>query len=155
MSLRENIWKDTVTRLEIKEPLGVSKSTSLRMTIAAMRQACSGCVLVSEGLALCGIFTERDLVKRVLVTGANLDSPVSEFMTARPVTVRQSDSVGWVIRTMVEGHYRHLPVVDEFGEPIGIVSAKAVVQYLVDHVPVAVYNLPPRPGRVEQAREGA
>ena len=155
MGLRENIWKDTVARLELKPPLAVSPLTPLRETIATMRQACTGCVLVCEGLSLRGIFTERDLVKRVLAGGVGLDRPVGEYMTARPVTVRQSDVIGWAIRTMVEGHYRHLPVVDDRGEPMGILSVKGVLQYLVDHIPGTVYNLPPRPGQVEQTREGA
>jgi CBS domain-containing protein len=155
MSLRQNIWKDTVARLDLRAPLSVTPRTSLRQTIAAMRQACTGCILVCEGLALRGIFTERDLVKRVLATGASLDRPVSEFMTAGLTTVKQSGSIGWAIRRMVEGHYRHLPVVDERGEPAGILSAKAIVQYMVDHVPLSVYNLPPRPGQVEKEREGA
>ena len=155
MSLRQNIWKDTVARLDLRAPLSVTPKTSLRQTIAAMRKACTGCVLVCEGQALCGIFTERDLVKRVLATGVSLDRPVSEFMTAALTTVKQSDSIGWAIRRMVEGHYRHLPVVDERGEPAGILSAKAIVQYMVDHVPLTVYNLPPRPGQVEREREGA
>jgi CBS domain-containing protein len=155
MSLRQNIWKDTVACLDLRAPLPVTPCTSLRQVIAAMRQACTGCVLVCEDLALRGIFTERDLVKRVLATGAGLDRPVSEFMTAGPATVKQSDSIGWAIRRMVEGHYRHLPVVDDKGEPTGILSAKAIVQYMVDHVPLSVYNLPPRPGQVEREREGA
>jgi len=155
MGLRENIWKDTVARLEMKPPLAVSPHTTIRETIATMRQASTGCILVCEGLALRGLFTERDLVKRVLATGADLDQPVREYMTVRPVTVRQSAAIGLTIRTMVEGHYRHLPVVDDQGEPIGILSVKGIVQYLVDHIPAAVYNLPPRPGQVEQAREGA
>jgi CBS domain-containing protein len=155
MSLRQNIWKDTVARLDLRAPLSVTPQTSLRQTIAAMRQACTGCILVCEDLALRGIFTERDLVKRVLAPGACLDRPVGEFMTAGPVTVKQTDSIGWAIRRMVQGHYRHLPVVDERGEPAGIMSAKAIVQYMVDHVPLSVYNLPPRPGQVQKAREGA
>ena len=155
MGLRESIWHDTVARLDPKAPLSISPRASLRSAIATMRQACSGCMLVCEGSILCGIFTERDLVKKVLAKEVPLDRPVSEFMTARPVTVRRSDTIGWVIRTMVEGHYRHLPVVDDQGQPNGIVSVKGIVQYLVDHVPLSVYNLPPRPGQVQQTREGA
>lgn len=155
MALRETIWKDTVSRLDIKAPVVVSPQATLRATIATMRQACTGCVLACQELALVGIFTERDLVKRVFAKGVALDRPLSEFMTERPVTVRQSDTVGWVIRTMVEGHYRHLPVVDDQGRAIGLVSAKGIIQYFVDHVPLTVYNLPPQPGQVQKTREGA
>lgn len=154
-TLRDNIWKDTVARLALGAPLAVPPRASLRQAIAAMRQACTGSILVCDGLNLVGIFTERDLVKRVLIKNPVLESPISEYMTPRPVTVLISDTIGWAIRTMVEGHYRHLPVVDERGQPVGILSVKAIVQYLVEHVPLAVYNLPPRPGQVQQTREGA
>jgi CBS domain-containing protein len=155
MALREIIWKDTVARLDTKAPVVVSPQATLRATLAVMRQACTGCVLVCQELSLVGVFTERDLVKRVFSKGVSLDRLVSEFMTSRPVTVHKTDTVGWVIRTMVEGHYRHLPVVDEQGRAIGIVSAKGIIQYFVDHVPLSVYNLPPRPGQVQKTREGA
>lgn len=154
-ALRDNIWKDTVARLALRAPLAVPPRTSLRQAIAAMRQACTGCILVCDGLSLVGIFTERDLIKRVLIKDASLETAVGEYMTARPVTVRVSDTIGWAIRTMVEGHYRHLPVVDEREQPVGILSVKAIVQYLVEHVPLSVYNLPPRPGQVQKTREGA
>ena len=66
-----------------------------------------------------------------------------------------SEPIGAVIRTMFEGHYRHLPVVDQAGKPVGTVSVKRIVEYLVDHFPETVYNLPPQPRQVQGAREGA
>jgi hypothetical protein len=56
---------------------------------------------------------------------------------------------------MDEGGYRHLPVVDEGGRPVGVLSVKRIVHYLVEHFPTTVYNLPPNPGAVPQEREGA
>ena len=55
----------------------------------------------------------------------------------------------------LRGHGNLPDIVDERGEPAGILSAKAIVQYMVDHVPLSVYTLPPRPGQVEREREGA
>ena len=56
---------------------------------------------------------------------------------------------------MEEGGYRHLPVVDENGKAVGMLSVKRIIRYLVEHFPGAVYNLPPDPGAVQQEREGA
>ena len=55
---------------------------------------------------------------------------------------------------MEEGGYRHLPVVDERG-PVGVLSVKRIVHYLVEHFPTTVYNLPPDPAVVPQQAEGA
>jgi CBS domain-containing protein len=56
---------------------------------------------------------------------------------------------------MVSGGYRHLPVVDEEGRPVGVLSVKQIMHYLVEHFPSTVYNLPPDPRVVPQEREGA
>lgn len=56
---------------------------------------------------------------------------------------------------MHQGHCRNLPVVDEAGAPTGVLSVANIVRYLVEHVPSAVDNLPPEPGQVHGAREGA
>ena len=44
---------------------------------------------------------------------------------------------------MQRGGYRHLPVVDERGRPVGILSAKHIIRYIVEHFPAVVYNHPP------------
>ena len=46
-------------------------------------------------------------------------------------------------------------LVDEMGRPLGILSVKRIVHYLVEHFPGHVYNLPPDPGMVQHEREGA
>jgi CBS domain-containing protein len=56
---------------------------------------------------------------------------------------------------MEEGGYRHLPVVDERERPVGILSVKRIIRYLVEHFPTTVYNLPPDPQAVPKNPEGA
>jgi CBS domain-containing protein len=56
---------------------------------------------------------------------------------------------------MASGGYRHLPVTGEGGEPLGVLSVKDVVRYLVEYFPAKVYNLPPTPDQAQPAREGA
>lgn len=155
LSLRRNIWTDRITELELQEPVLVTTQTSVRRTVETMRARGIGCALVCESEDLVGIFTERDFVKRVLAPGGDLDRPVCDFMTPEPVTAQKSYSVGVAIRTMYRGRYRHLPVLDEQDRPIGVISVKRVVQYLVDHFPSAVYNLPPDPRQIQETREGA
>jgi len=155
LGLRASLWKDDLSQVDLKAPLAVASHTPLRAVIETMQSAAVGHILICDDDQLRGIFTERDLVKRVFTQNVSLDEPVGGFMTAKPATIRRRDSVGWAIRTMHRGHYRHLPVVDDSGRPIGILSVKNIVHYLVEHVPSAVYNLPPEPGRVDGTREGA
>lgn len=120
-----------------------------------MRQHRVGCVLVCEGANVVGLFTERDLMRRVIATGKPLTSPVSSVMTPNPVVVHPKDPIGLAIRRMEEGGYRHLPVIDEGGAPVGILSVKRIVHYLVEHFPGTVYNLPPDPNKFPTEPEGA
>jgi len=57
---------------------------------------------------------------------------------------------------MAKGGYRHLPVVDEGNRPVGMVSIRHIISYLVEHFPQEILTLPPKPIReAMQAREGA
>jgi CBS domain-containing protein len=76
-------------------------------------------------------------------------------MTPNPTIVHPKDSVAFALKRMEEGGYRHLPVVDEAGQPVGVLSVKRIVHYLVEHFPATVYNLPPDPGAVPLEPEGA
>jgi CBS domain-containing protein len=76
-------------------------------------------------------------------------------MTPNPEQVHPKDSIAAALRRMEEGGYRHLPVVNEWGQPLGVLSVKQIVHYLVEHFPTTIYNLPPDPGAVPQEREGA
>ena len=82
-----------------------------------------GSALVMEGEKLSGIFTERDIVRAL---GEHFDAaghPVSEWMTANPMTVPPETPVQEALNTMLERGFRHLPVVK--GEEIlGIVSMR-------------------------------
>jgi CBS domain-containing protein len=155
MELARNLKTDSVSRLEPSEALVVSPQSTVGDAVALMKGRGVGCVLVCEGTKLLGIFTERDLLRRILAAGKPLQTPVSECMTADPVTVQPKESVSAALRRMEEGGYRHLPVVDAAGKPVGILSAKRIVHYLAEHFPATVYNLPPDPNTVPPTPEGA
>lgn len=155
MNLRECLVRDHVDDLEMSPAVNVRPNQTIRDTIKLMQRERVGCVLVQEEDRLCGIFTERDVVKRVLADGRSLDEPVSSAMTAAVNTLRLTDSVADVIREMHTGGYRHMPVADTAGKVIGVISVKRVVHYLVDHFPTAIYNLPPDPNAIATTREGS
>lgn len=155
MDLARNLKIDSVSRLTPTAPWHVRPQQTVADAVDVMRQHRVGCVLVCSERKLVGILTERDLMRRVLATGKPLTVPVSECMTPDPVAVHTKDPISTAVRRMDEGGYRHLPVVDEGGRPVGVLSVKRIVHYLVEHFPTTVYNLPPDPGAVPQEREGA
>ncbi len=155
MDLAKNFKIDSVSRLNPSPTLQIGPDRPVAEAVALMRQDGVGCLLVCEDDRIVGIFTERDLMRRVLAVGKPLTVPVRECMTPDPVVVRRKEPVGAAVRRMEEGGYRHLPVVDEAGLPVGVLSVKRIVHYLVEHFPSTVYNLPPDPDVVQQEREGA
>ena len=83
-----------------------------------------GAVLVLEHDALVGIFTERDVVFRVIAQGRDARATrLSEVMTIRPQTVDPEKSFGYALLLMHENGFRHLPVVED-DKLLGIVSAR-------------------------------
>jgi CBS domain-containing protein len=154
MDLARNLKVESVSRLNPSAPLQVRPSQSVADAVHVMRREGVGCVLVCEGERLVGVFTERDLMRRVLAHGKPLSLSLADCMTANPVAVHPKEPIGSAVRRMEEGGYRHLPVVDG-DKPVGLLSVKRIVHYLVEHFPGTVYNLPPDPGAVQQEREGA
>jgi CBS domain-containing protein len=155
VELSRNLRVDSVARLDPAPPRRVDAADAVADAVAAMRAGNTGCLLVTDRGRVVGIFTERDLLVRVLAAGRPLATPVRAVMTAPAVTVGPKDSVRTAIRRMQKGGYRHLPVVDEDGRPVGVLSARRVVHYLVEHFPGLVFNLPPEPDRYPDAPEGA
>jgi CBS domain-containing protein len=155
MDLAKTLKIDSVSRLHPTAPLCVRPGQTVAEAVALMRQAKVGCALVCEEGQIVGILTERDLLRRVLAAGKPLTLSVADCMTPHPVVVSRKEPVGAAVRRMEEGGYRHLPIVDEANQPVGILSVKRIVHYLVEHFPTTVYNLPPHSDIVQHEREGA
>ena len=86
-----------------------------------------GALLVVEDGALAGIFTERDVLFRVVAQRLDPEKTlVREVMTRDPRTVAPKDSFGHALVLMREGGFRHLPVVQD-GMPVGIVSNRSAL----------------------------
>lgn len=146
MELARNLKIDSVSRLQPDEPLVCERHCTIAKAVVLMRDARSGCLVVCDGDGkLSGVFTERDLMRRVIAQGVAWNGAVESVMTPNPVTVAFKDPIRVAIRRMEKGGYRNLPVIDESGRPVGILSVMRIVHYIVEHFPVAVYNLPPNP----------
>jgi signal-transduction protein with cAMP-binding, CBS, and nucleotidyltransferase domain len=142
MGLALNIKVDSVSRLRPTPAWNLSTTQSVADAVDLMRAKDVGCILICEQGRVVGIFTERDLMRRVLASGRPLSTPLADCMTPEPVVVDPKDSISVAIRRMIEGGYRHLPVVRN-GVPEGILSVKRIVHYLVEHFPATIHNLPP------------
>ena len=107
-----------------QEVVSFAPDVTVREAVAEMAKRRFGAVPVVENDRLVGIFSERDVVARVIAARKDPDTtPLSEVMTANPDTVKSSDAVLHALELMNGRGYRHLPVVDGT-QLVGIVSIR-------------------------------
>ena len=86
-----------------------------------------GAVVVKDYGRLIGILTERDMLKAMAARVHTSDARVREWMTEDPLTASAEMDVEEAARVMLEHNFRHLPIVDETGGVVGLVSLRRVV----------------------------
>ncbi len=155
MSLRENLHQDALRALRVLEPVQIGFDGTVADAIMLMQHKAAGCVIVTEHGNPVGIVTERDILTKVLARDLPPETPIVDVMTSPLEVIHEGCSVGMVIRRMHRGGFRHMPVVDHARRLRGVVSVKRIVEYLVEHFPSAVFNLPPEPAQRQVSREGA
>ncbi len=99
-----------------------------------MLQASSGgSLVVVTDKKLVGIFTERDVLKKVTLNPADPKQvKMAQVMTPNPVTVKRSTTLGEVLNKMRDGKFRHLVVVDSYGNAEGIISMRDIMDHIAN-----------------------
>ena len=123
----------SIGTLGLKEPITATPETSLAAVLKILQDCKIGCLLIVDPeKGLQGIFSERDFVLKVADRYQDLkERPISEFMTADPVTQAPDTSVAYTLNLMSHGGFRHVPIVGDAGEVIALVSVKDLVDHLV------------------------
>jgi len=102
-----------------------TKEMTVRAASKLMVEKKIGALLVVENSRIAGIFTERDALNKVLAASLDPDTTVlSQVMVADPQTIRADKPLAYALYMMAEGGFRHVPVVDANGAPLGMVSAR-------------------------------
>lgn len=108
--------------------VSVEPDAKLSAAIGLLAEKKIGAVLVMNQSRLEGILSERDIVRVLGERGAGvLDAPVSEVMTSKVVTCKETDTVAELMEMMTTGKFRHLPVVDN-GKVVGLISIGDIVK---------------------------
>jgi CBS domain-containing protein len=144
--LQGALLEDTVRLLTPSRPLRFTPDHSVARAIDAMvENRRAAVVVVDHSERLIGIFTERDVLTRVLGAGrAGRDTLLRDVMTPDPESLTSDDRICHAINRMHAGGFRSLPIVDERHHAIGIITINDVVRWLAEIFPEAVLNQ--RPG---------
>jgi CBS domain-containing protein len=90
-------------------------------------------VVVDSEHVVAGIFTERDVLKRLALSGRDPEAtPVREMMTTPVELATEETSEAEALAVMLERHYRHLPVVDHKGRLLGMLALRHVLEARID-----------------------
>lgn len=154
MSLKEELMNEQVSHLDLSGFCQIASGTAVRQSLANMRQNKTNVCLVTQGNALIGILTERDVLTKVATTPANLDVTVDDIMTPNPITVTPDTSAADALWLMDAKQFRNLPVVGKDGRILGNMTHQAVISFLAARYPVEVLNRPPRPDQFPRKQEG-
>jgi CBS domain-containing protein len=143
--IRGALLDDTIALLSPADPICLRETASVYEAVQSMlagHQA--GVLVVNDQGRLTGIFTERDVLRRVV--GQDLDvrrTLLGAVMTRAPEALTVSDRIAYAVHCMSVAGYRTVPLVDTEGCPIGIVTASHVLRWLATLFPEAVLNLAP------------
>ncbi len=128
--LARSVMEDNLGRLDREETITVAPETPAIDVVRLMKNSKSGCALILDGARLAGIFTERDVLRKM--TGEKAKSTrtaVKEMMSPNPEILHEQDSVAAALNKMSIGRYRHLPVRKNDGS-YTVASIKSVLKYI-------------------------
>jgi CBS domain-containing protein len=148
--LDDGMIREPIRLLQPRSPLALAPDDPVAEAVRMMREHRIGCLLVVDDGRLLGILTERDLLLKL--EHAGLERPVRDLMTPDPETLSPEDPIAFALNKMSVGGFRHVPLVDDAGRPVGIVSVKDIVDYIVDFFPNDVLTVPPDPVQSERWR---
>jgi CBS domain-containing protein len=116
------------------EPAAVGLDSNVADAIRKMLNQHVGAVAIVDGEnRVAGIFTERDVLRKLSLSGRDpATTPVREMMTTPVEMATSSTTAGEAMATMVERHYRHLPLADEDGHLLGILSIRNLLEWRID-----------------------
>ena len=155
VSIQERVKIVDVLTITTEPPLIVDHTTSVSAAIEQMCDGRTGCALVTRDGKLVGLFTERDVLNKVLGEADALEQPVSAVMTPDPVRLTEDAPIREAVVQMHRGGFRNVPVVDSSDAPVGCIRHKDVITYLVENFADRTLNVPPDPDQIATKPEGA
>jgi CBS domain-containing protein len=124
------------------------KADTVARAFDAMSREAHDCVLIVEGDALAGIFTSRDFLNRVAALRKDPQQlALGDVMTASPRTLRPRDGVAFAINWMAVEGFRNVPITDDAGVILGVLTVWDVMRHLgdvFDEIEATPKHVPPQ-----------
>jgi CBS domain-containing protein len=110
----------------------VSPKDTVLHALEVMAQYDVGALIVLDGQRLAGMFSERDYARKVILQGkVSVYTKVGDIMTDKVISVTMNHNIEQCLAIMSEKHFRHLPVLDDEGLVVGIISIGDMVKEMI------------------------
>jgi len=135
---------DPISKIGLYEPPAVEIGTSLKNALKLLQAEQKNCILILDNDSLVGILTERDILLKVTGKGYDLSLvTVEEFMTFNPEYLNPEDPLAYALNKMHVGGFRHVPILNDSGKPVGLISISDIISTIADYFSREIINLPP------------
>ncbi len=122
-----------ISFLEPKEPICVDENIKVEEIVKLFQEHSCDCVfIVDREQKMLGIYTERDLVAKSMKDNNFIKMPVSKYMTKEVLSGKMDFTIAYVLSIMSNMGIKQFPIVDDNNYPIGIISLRNIVDYLVN-----------------------
>lgn len=149
-----NARLDSVSLMETDDYVCIEPSTALYQAIEIMKQDEGGCAIVcGKDRSVVGIFTERDLLTRIVGQSVDMNDPVSNWMSPVVATLGPDATIGEAVAIMNDKGYRNIPLVKD-DKLVGSISVFDVIGYLAESYPQTTINLPPNSEQIMETTDG-
>jgi CBS domain-containing protein len=113
----------------------VRPDATVMQAVRTMAEESIGAVAVTEGSRLVGMFSERDLMLRVVSERQDPETiQVRDVMTSPVETIQRDSSVDEALKLMLDKHIRHLPIIDRDGRLAGMISMRSLLHDKVEEL---------------------
>jgi arabinose-5-phosphate isomerase len=156
MGLLERFETETVEKLNIRNPITIDASASVRRAIEKMRAGRLGCaIVVDSDHKPIGVFTEAILRHLLANSPPSIEGQVDSAMARNFPCVQATDKIEFVLQAMELKNTRFVVVVDRDGRVCGLTGQKGLMEYIAEYFPhqVMVQRIGTRP--YPSNREGA
>lgn len=115
-------------------PATVSVLATVEDAIRTMIDKDVGAVaVIDEHSVVAGMFTERDVLAKFALSGREAkDTPVRELMSSMVEMATEETTPGEALQVMLDRHYRHMPIVDDHGKVLGVLSIRNILEARID-----------------------
>src|SRR4030095_953308 len=146
--------QDSVSSMQTDDYVCIAPSTPLSRAIESLCRDYGGCAIVcAEDGSVVGIFTERDLLTKVIGQEIDLNTPVRNLMSPVVAPLTPQATIGDAVAIMNDKGYRNVPLVKN-DKLVGSISVFDVISYLAESYTKTTMNLPPNPDQVMESTEG-